>query len=212
MHFLEHGCSYHHQVLGHTGNLATGCQENSPGLLSNGMILLHNSAWPCRTQQTWKFTQEMLDHPPRIQIWHPAFFSVSHLKGALVRTIGTYNRHVQDGYHTLRPVLPPTLVLQWNSILWHFPCVPSILHQNLAFELYALANSLSNPPPSKNSSWSDNVDRNHWLTHQTWHSTYQYVQTIIKYCRKKCGDIFKTYSEQLLSVQTKRIQRHKTSD
>jgi hypothetical protein len=108
MHFLGRMHSYHHQVLCHTGNLVTGRQENSPGLLRNSVILLHNSAWPRTTQQTWtsnrlgtccrSSAQEMLDHPPHIVIWYPAVFSVSHLKGALVRTIpphGLHNRNIQ---------------------------------------------------------------------------------------------------------------------
>lgn len=112
-HFLEHGCSYHHQVLCHTGNLATGRQENSPGLLSNGVILLH----VCLTMRdpadlevplkkcwiiphTYRFGTQQFSLFPTLK---------EHLSGHyhyVADITGTYNRYVEEGYHTLQQVLP----------------------------------------------------------------------------------------------------------
>lgn len=75
--------------------------------------------------------QEMLDHPPHIEVWHPVIFSVSHLKGALVRTIPSrdlHNRNIQlpcPGWLSHSVTSAPTHLspMGIHSILWHTHCV-----------------------------------------------------------------------------------------
>jgi hypothetical protein len=54
-------------------------------LLSDGVILLRDNAWPHAAQRTWNLLQnfgsEMLDHT--VQIWHPSVSDISHLERAL---------------------------------------------------------------------------------------------------------------------------------
>lgn len=73
-----------------------------PTHLSNGVILLHDNAWPNTAQPTWNLLQnfgsEMLDHT--VQIWHPSILYISHLEWALITTL-FYNwwRHQACYYH-----------------------------------------------------------------------------------------------------------------
>jgi len=54
-----------------------------PSLLSDGVILLHDNAWPHTAQQN--FGSEILDHT--IHIWYPLILCISHIEWSLITAL-----------------------------------------------------------------------------------------------------------------------------
>jgi len=88
IHILEHGCTVTTTKYCATLKILQQAARKIV-LVFLVMVLFSSTTVPdhARPSRLGSSTQEMLDHPPNIHIWHPAIFSVSHLKEALVRRI-----------------------------------------------------------------------------------------------------------------------------